>query len=334
MRVVHRSHVPVIILGHGSSGTSILATLLREYLHISFGTESQFIVRFSKMLPCFGDLSHRRNLRRLVEAISQERWFSRCRKKWGFELNIDQVVGDVQGNLESPDYRQVLDAIFLQLARHNGLAPRWGDKTPEYVNHLDCIGRLFPDAKFIHLIRDGRDVALSVMGRYWGPKNIYTAAHQWRYAIDQVDRFSQSLRAGQFLEMTYEEFLSEPVRSFERLIEFLEIDDAGGELINHIRRRVPMDLMADNHNKWRLDWSDRQRAQFERIAGYALRRHGYDTAYSGPSAPSHMWQHVYWSLDNRVRKLAYAAYWRDNVYKARLRMRDIRHGARRRFSRH
>lgn len=329
MHVIHHTDAPVIMLGHGSSGTSILATLLRKYLQISFGTESQFIVRFFNMLPWFGDLSDKRNLRRLVEAISQERWFSRCRKKWAFELNIDEVVDGV----ESPEYRKVLDAIFLQLARHNGLARRWGDKTPEYVNHLDCIGRLFPDAKFIHLIRDGRDVALSVMGRYWGPKNIYTAAHEWRSAIDKVDDFAQRVRPEQFLEITYEELLSAPVRCFGLLIEFLEVDSAGGELIETIRRRVSTDLMPNNHDKWRLDWSDRQRAQFERIAGETLRRHGYDTAGSRSARPSRAWQHLFWSLDNRVRKLGYAEYWRDNVYKARLRMRDIRRGARRRLSR-
>ncbi len=329
MQIVHHTNAPVIILGHGSSGTSILATLLRKYLQISFGTESQFIVRFFNMLPSFGDLSDRQNRRHLVEAISQERWFSRCRTKWGFELNIEEVVDGV----ELPGYRQVLDAIFLQLARHNGLACRWGDKTPEYVNHLDCMGQLFADAKFIHLIRDGRDVALSVMGRYWGPKNIHTAAREWQSAIDKVDRFARSARPGQFLEMTYEDLLSAPVRCFGQLIDFLEVDDAGGELIERIRRRVSTDLMPNNHNKWRLEWSDRQRAQFEQIAGNALRRHGYDTATSRSAGPSHAWHHIFWSLDNRVRKLGYLEYWRDNIYKARLRARDIRRGALRRLSR-
>ena len=104
------------------------------------------------------------------------------------ETTADELFAEVcrSGNRS---YRGVLDAVFGQLADNNN-TDRWGDKSPEYVQDLDVVGELFPDAKYIHLIRDGRDVALSVMSRYWGPKNIYTAATEWKQAIEAVDAFA------------------------------------------------------------------------------------------------------------------------------------------------
>jgi hypothetical protein len=295
-QVEHHSTVPVLIVGH------------------------QFIARYYKRLGQYGDLNRDENLRRLIGDLLTERWFERCRAKWGFEPSVEAIFRSV----EQRTFRGVLDAIFLDLARHNQMACRWGDKTPEYTHDLDVLGKLFPEAKYVHLVRDGRDVALSVMGRYWGPKNVFSAAHEWRESVAQIDDFFRDHPELQTLEITYEQLLRDPVDTFRELIKFLEIDNRGGALLDSLATDLQRDLMSTNFDKWRRDLSPEQRTLFERVAGDLLRRHGYETLDSIPATSEFpAWEQFYWNCDNRLRKWTYGEYWRDNWYKVRLRTRDV-----------
>ncbi len=142
MRAHHNESSPVLVLGHGRSGTSIFSRILRDYLGVAFGTEAQFVARYYQRLRMYGDLRDPENLARLVRHITTERWFKRSRKFNDFQTTPEAILRDVR----EPTYRGVLDAVFLQLAKHLGMS-RWGDKTPDYWRHLDVIGSLFPDAQ-------------------------------------------------------------------------------------------------------------------------------------------------------------------------------------------
>ncbi len=260
-RVNHRDLAPVMIIGHGSSGTSITGGLIRELLQISFGTESQFIPRYFYQRGRYGDLRENANLRRLLGDILDERWFVRCRK-FGFETDLEAVLADVA----ECTYRGVLESVFGQLAKHNRM-DRWGDKTPEYIDHLPVLQEVFPDAYYIHIVRDGRDVALSVFERFWGAKNIVTAALEWRHAIDRVREFSKTIEAGHLLEIRYEDVLTEPRQTFARIIEFLKIDDADGRLLDYVDDEARKRLKSTNFNKWKTAMTEKQQLAFDRING-------------------------------------------------------------------
>ena len=306
-----------MLIGHGSSGTSILAILLRKYLQVCFGTESQFIVHYDRRLGRYGDLAVPENMRRLASDILQERWFVRSRK-FGFRPDLE----DILGNVKKPTYRALLDAIFGQFARQSRMQ-RWGDKTPEYTGDLDVLGKLFPEAKYIHIVRDGRDVAHSTAGRYWGPKNAYVSARQWEDTISNVLTFIRTLPPDQVLEVRYEDLLTHPRDVFRKLIRFLEIDDGDGALIAYIDENVAGDLMPGNFNKWQNAWSHEEQLRFERVACDNLRRYGYETTLTRCDDTFPGWQRLYWRLTNRLRKWMYPRYWADNFYKAKLRLRDL-----------
>ncbi len=317
MNVQHNNTSPVMIVGHGSSGTSILTRLMRDYLGVAFGTESQFIVHYYRRLHRYGSLDNDANLRRLVGDILGERWFARSRKFGGFAPSLDATLADVRQRT----YRGVLDAVFGQLAKHLGTT-RWGDKTPEYTHDLAVIGELFPDAKYIHMLRDGRDVALSVMGRYWGAKNAFTAAQEWKEAVGQVDDFLVSIPDEQKLVITYEGMLSKPVEAFAQMIDFLEIDNRDNKLLDAVSESIAADLMRTNYDKWRTKMSPADRRRFERVAADTLAHHGYETMIEEDANEPSALSRCYWWCDNKLRKWTYARYWQDNLYKAALRTRD------------
>ncbi len=315
--VVHTNFCPVHIIGHGRSGTSIFGALCRKYLGIGIGTESQFIVRYSQSLPAYGDLREDRNVRRLINDITRERYFERCRK-FGFQVRSDAIFGD----LKERTYRGVLDATFTQLASHLGMQ-RYGDKTPEYVFHLPLLGNIFPDAQFIHIVRDGRDVALSaIKSPLSGIKNIPKAAWDWEQCVGRVRAFTQTLPRTQFCEIRYEDLLSDPRAVFQQLIEFLGIAESENSLLNFITENVVGDLRSSNFGKWRKEMTQAQRRQYEQLAGDMLRTFGYPTEFNRLETPG-TFSKFRWEIDNRIRQWMYPEYWEDNLYKARIRARAL-----------
>ncbi len=316
LQVNHQRYNPVMVLGHGRSGTSILIKLLRKYLKINFGTESQFIVRYYNKLTHYGDLKNRSNLKNLVSDISKERYFKRLKKRFNFEVHLQDVLHRIQGST----YRSVLNAFFEQFADYHGMR-RWGDKTPEYLYHLPVLCNLFPDAQYIHIVRDGRDVALSEFKAPFGAKNIFCAAHEWQKKIKMVHDFAETIPVSNFYEIRYEELLAEPVNVFTGLISFLGIDDTDGRLQEFIKQNIAYDLKRDNSNKWKKQLTSRQKRLFERVAGSMLRHYGYEAGNLYKTGYNPM-EGLYWRLNNQIKKRLNHLYWKDTRYRLSNRMKS------------
>src|SRR5262245_18471182 len=184
LQVTHTVHHPVFVLGCGRSGTSLFGALLRKYTKINLGPETQFIVDIYKRLHTYGDLREDANLRLLIGDIARERCFERWQRRFGFRLDAARVAADA---LERT-YAGILTAILEQFAAHHRME-RWGDKSPNYDRDLGVILELFPEARFIHIVRDGRVVALSNFKCFFGAKNAYKAALDWSRQVTWVQHF-------------------------------------------------------------------------------------------------------------------------------------------------
>lgn len=319
MEVIHNRKEPVIILGHARSGTSILGDLLRKYFRISFGPESQFLIRMYKHLPRYGDLTQEKNLSRLLHDVLQERCFQRWEKKFGYSLDQKEIFNRIQ----EPSYKGVVYAVFDYLALCGGMQ-RWGDKTPIYTMHLDIIQELFPASKYIHIVRDGRDVALSSFNIHFGSKNVYKVAGNWSKHLQKVQRFRETWPQDQFLEMRYEELMQDPARQLTRLIPFLDIQDTEHAVQQYIQDNIEHDLKKNNFDKWKTRMSDQGIFLFETIAKDWLRAYNYEIKNDGnlPDAlPA--WNKLYWEVQNKMAKLMDRENLQDNVYKLKIRMQDM-----------
>jgi hypothetical protein len=154
----------LFVLGAPRSGTTLLSGLLE---HTKYGVpfETQFIPKYFDKLDHYGNLSIKRNFMQLISDILKER----SAKRFIQELDLDSAFKDL-----SPDitYAKLVNYVA---SRRQGREEHisWGDKTPWYLLRLDCLVELFPDAQFIFIYRDGRDVALSLLEKDWGPNSIY-----------------------------------------------------------------------------------------------------------------------------------------------------------------
>jgi hypothetical protein len=317
--VVHTRLTPVFVVGHGRSGTTLLVRLLSRFLGIGFGTESQFILRYLRRLPRYGDLAKPGALRRLLDDVARERFFERTRSNFGFVLDRERLLRDIR----TPTFAALVAGIFTQLAEHLG-TPRWGDKTPEYSADLPSISRLFPDAQFVHVVRDGRDVALSAFHTHFGAKNACMGAFEWKQSVEAIRRFRQKMPATQFHELRYEDLMQSPERTFEPLIGFLGIDDAAGTVAARVRAELGGALQQDNVDKWKRGLAARDIERFEGVAGETLDYYGYERRHPEAAYPGPL-RRAFWMLDDRVRRYGMPAYWQDNWYKLGLRIRAI-HG--------
>jgi hypothetical protein len=180
-------------------------------------------------------------------------------------------------------------------------AQRWGDKTPGYVFHLPLISRIFPDCQFIHLIRDGRDVALSSMAKWHRrfPQRLYMdeqyLIRSWLRALSHGRSAGAALGPDRYVELKYEDLVLDPETRLGEICGFLG-EDLHPDMLQHesLARRlvrstghveVREPVFRASIQRWRREMSPEKLWEVERIAGPALEEMGYELSAAGsPSA--------------------------------------------------
>jgi Sulfotransferase family len=271
---------PIFIVGCPRSGTTLLRNLLRSHPHLSFPSETHFI---PQLYAAYGDPVNEREARRLTKALLRLRWV----RRWNCDFDESKLVA--RGS-----YAGIIDELFQTWLRKEG-KPRWGDKTPQYVLHLRTLAAIFPEARFIHIFRDGRDVARSWLLAPHGPENWFMAASEWRRLVRAGRQAGVDLPTGMYMEVRYEALLTDLETTLRRICEFVDepFDPAilsQSVMPNEMRvRRVPgfrpfsrgyngqQVIVRDNVNKWKSNLTLKQRVLFESVAGDLLRELGYET---------------------------------------------------------
>jgi hypothetical protein len=277
---------------------SLTCRLLQCYLQVNCGTQSQFIARYYGRLHKYGDLRRDEDVRRLIKDITRERFFTRARKNGGLVLDVDQVFA----KLEARSYRAVVQSILSQFAARNGMS-RWGGKIARCDNDLPVLRELFPDAQFVHVVRDGRDVTLSLLEGSLGPRNAYLVAREWQYALSLIQCYGTTVPSDQYFEFRYEDLISDPPLVVRQLAQFLGIDERRGAWMDFVHAHIRHDVTAINGGTWIHDLAPREVERFEAVAGAELARHGYTLSTTPASRPIHFAEDVYWRLHNRYRQL-------------------------------
>jgi hypothetical protein len=170
---------------------------------------------------------------------------------------------------------------------------RYGDKTPTYVFHLPMLAGAFPEARFVHVVRDGRDVALSLIDASFGPDNMREAAAYWRRHVE-AGRAAGRMLGDRYLEIRYEELVTEPGSVLREVCALSEVPlndgmfDFAGRAEQLRRGLNPMNH-ANLHRpvrpyrNWRYEMSPADVDAFEGVAGHTLEAFGYPL--SGDAVP-------------------------------------------------
>jgi hypothetical protein len=270
---------PLIVLGVGRSGTTLLRVILDRSPGIAIPEESRFIPPLARRHrdqvepgPFLDDL------RRLPVLA-----------KW--KLSPSDVAPLLRAGMS---VGEAVGAVFSAYARNQG-KPRWGDKTPMYMRHLTLLERLFPDAVYVHLIRDGRDVALSFLSLPEGvatrtfarPRTPTGVACMWRTEILAARELGQRAGPSRYLEARYEGLVADASGVVRSICDFAELpfepamleyaDAVDVSTRPHHRRLLEPPRKARD---WRSELAPDDVRAFEAVASDLLSELGYELSVS------------------------------------------------------
>jgi hypothetical protein len=182
--------------------------------------------------------------------------------------------------------RAFCDAAFAGVAeRLHPDARRILERSPNHVERLALIGAVYPDSWVIHIVRDGRDVARSLVSQRWGPTTIRDAAELWSRCVRSAREAAPGLR--RYREVRYEDLLADPAAGMTKLFAFLELDASEQTVVATLQEGgVAANTESEvGDGKWRSEWGSRELAEFDNVAGDLLVELGYPPAGSASNRP-------------------------------------------------
>ena len=286
--------LPIFSGGTGRSGTTVVGKLLSRHPRIRGGKpyEIRFINdRFGLLDLCYGvekfEAPWKRSASSLyINTISPRKralffrgFETRMRGKWWERKNrIDNASGLFR-SLTIEDREELLATFkrqfpddhigasrnflyrYLELQKHNKGEPLWIDTTPLNISVADRIHSLFPEAKFIHMRRDGRDTVASVLKENWGPKNSIAALKWWERRMEISLQALAAVPKNQVLELDLEALVvTDREASYQRLFDFLGVEDSE-ETREYFEKEMPSDRVRIG--KYRNEISEWQKLDLE-----------------------------------------------------------------------
>jgi hypothetical protein len=270
---------PVFVLGCPRSGTTVLYHML-----LSAGDFAMYRAEsnvFSVMVPRFGNLRSEQNRRRLMQYWLQSKLF------YVSGLDASEIEARIMRDCRSGG--DFLRIVMESVAAKQGVS-RWADCTPDHLLYLDEIRQQIPDARIIHIIRDGRDVALSYVKQGWSypmpwdrSEHLAVAGLYWEWIVRR-GRYDGRKFGKRYTEVRFEDLVGSPRETLASLSKFV-----GQELdYDHIQQvgvgsvKEPNSSFSssgdDKFNpvgRWRSQYSDEQLAGIENVVGAFLEDLGY-----------------------------------------------------------
>ncbi|MBD0347616.1 MAG: sulfotransferase [Thermoleophilia bacterium] len=274
---------PVIVLGVSRSGTTLLRVMLDRHSELAMPDESFFIPQLARRH------GERPDPARFVDDLR------RLPTLRDWRVDPEAVAHRLRHGVS---LGEAIAAIYYVYAADRGKR-RWGDKTPAYMQHLRLLERLWPHALFVHLVRDGRDAALSLLAmpegvatRTWAhPRTAADFACQWTTEVRAAHALARRVGA-RYLEVRYEQLVAAPEEALRRICEHLGLAfepamleyagtvDVSTKPHQQRLRRPPTPGVRD----WRAQMKRADVLAFEAIAGDVLAELGYELLHAAHAA--------------------------------------------------
>lgn len=268
---------PFFLLGFYRSGTTMLRLIMNAHSEIAVPHETDFLIQDAPSWPGNDALRDAAARAAVVDAIAANRFAA----GGGLVTPNGRAAA-----MEAATYPALVDALFTAYAQSQGKRG-WGDKTPGYMLLVEQLARMFPAARFVHMVRDGRDVAVSHRNTRWGTHNIVKLAVKWSFAVQFADKIGALLNE-RYMRLRYEDLVADPATEIARICAFLDVAyeppmldfhrTASGEMPEESLRWHRNSVSAPDPARaavWRAKLSEAEVQLFQEFAGDALTRFGY-----------------------------------------------------------
>ena len=215
---------PVFIASSPRSGSTLLRLILDAHPRLAVPPPAWLTHFIYPYLYSYGDLSNETNLTEMIE----DSLATPTIRAWP----ISPSAAEVSDEMKEPTFAEMYAALHRLYAKSHG-KERWGEKTPRVCFYMEDLKSMYPGAQFVHIIRDGRDVAIDIADSALWPNNLYAAAEVWRDFVRSVSDSAKKLDPESYFVVRYEELCAEPVPVLEKLCEFLGEDFSPAMLAHH-----------------------------------------------------------------------------------------------------
>lgn len=283
MTSAQQRDVPAVFMfGFERSGTTLLSMMVGAHPRIAVPLSLTGLwYRYAKEMSRYGNLQSSADVERLVDDLLGEERI----KMWDVTLERAELL---QG-LEPGSYAAVIARFHALYARAKG-KDLWGNIDIDTIDEMDIANGWFPEAKFVHIVRDGRDVALSHEGYAYGASNIGECADKWLRSVKMNLKMGAILGPQRYMILHYEDLIRSPEVTLRKLCDFVGVSYAP-EMLQYARmvqEKVPVDRRwiwpildrppdVSRVERWKRQMSATQRIVFERAAAGLLRELGYET---------------------------------------------------------
>jgi len=285
---MNQQPTPVFIVGSGRSGTTITATLLSQLPRVQIAKETGYIGQNVSLLQ---EIANPESLQQLIQStnswLAQNHWENRASAEGFHKFCVRHQVHGASAyihyvwQLDSPKPWEELSFI--------------GDNTPLYVMAIPAIQELMPNARFIHVVRDPRDVVTSMLKMRFGADDIVIAAMEWHLYLGCWLMAERIVPEERRMEFRYEDLCVAPFETLSRMARFLNHTDAdaGSALERHAaagnkqhtgfekvavvshHTRLTEPLAASRVGRYQSELSADQIQAIEEIAQYGMLACGY-----------------------------------------------------------
>jgi len=281
---------PFFIVGSGRCGSTLLRVMLASHSRLTIPPETWFLISLVKRFSIDRTLDAKQIDEAVSMVIGDYRWP---------DMNFDpQEFRRQASQLTAPRVRDLVELIYRRHVEDEGKL-RWGDKTPVYIEILPELARMYPGSRFIHLVRDGRDVAKSFKATGWdsGGRWLHDNTREWNKALRLHWRWMRSEFRDRILLIRYEDLLLEMEPTLRQICAFIgeefepqmltwedKVDEQvpAREQLRHTKLKLRIGL--EGVARWKREMSAREIFICEAFMGSHLSRLGYERRY-----PSLLW---------------------------------------------
>jgi hypothetical protein len=292
-------HPAPFVVGVGRSGTTLLRMMLDSHPDLAIPPETHFL---NPLIQASGRL-------RFNPKVATKTMVKDERRRWNdFGLTEEQLLTELE-RVEPFNTTDAVRAFYFAYAARFG-KHRWGDKTPDYIRKMKKLQNMLPEARFIHVIRDGRDAGLSqnkrIVKRGKDAIPPREMARRWRKRIVKSRVDADEIE--HYIEVRYEDLVTDTEATLRRVCEHVELEfdpamlryyeraeerlqemagalpakkgrperEAGERIAAHALTTKPP--QEDRVAVWKTEMSEEENSEFEHAAGYLLDELGYETA--------------------------------------------------------
>lgn len=284
----------LFVVGCGRSGTTLLRSMLDAHPDLSLSNEARFPVSMARTRARYERQGFL--LDRFIDDLYD---LPRARSRF-VEWSIERGVLQDHLATETPQsLPEAVHSVYGLLASKEGKS-FYGDKAPGYTLYMNHLAETYPGSKFVHIVRDGRDVAAAFFDAPFGPSTAPHAALYWRDRVRSARSAGQQVGPDRYLEVSYESLVDRPAEVLRNVCEFVGLEYCA-EMLRYFEAadKLKADVGRMGHHEslqrsltrglrdWRSELPESSVHMFEVVAGDALTEFGYARAGGPNPSPAH-----------------------------------------------